>query len=191
MFSLHAAARVFAREERGQASLMMLALVGALLVGAVVLFGLGNALGAKGRYQRAADLAAITAAQVMRATAELSPAAGEAFPGTATGGGYDGPLAYRQGEPMRPDVALAYDRMGRPRVRRRGCCSASAAASGRTRSRRAWSPPTQTRSGSLRPARACTATPPSSTSGRRRRMRGWRRTRRFGFAQRYSWEAWH
>jgi hypothetical protein len=34
------------------------------------------------------------------ATAELSPAAGEAFPGTATGGGYDGPLAYRQGEPM-------------------------------------------------------------------------------------------
>jgi hypothetical protein len=45
------------------------------------------------------------------ATAELSPAAGEAFPGTATGGGYDGPLAYRQGEPMRPDVALAFDRM--------------------------------------------------------------------------------
>src|SRR5918995_2193415 len=46
-----------------------------------------------------------------RATAELLPATGEAFPGTATGGGYDGPLAYRQGEPMRPDVALAFDRM--------------------------------------------------------------------------------
>ena len=29
----------------------------------------------------------------------------------ATGGGYDGPLAYRQGKPMRPDVALAFDRM--------------------------------------------------------------------------------
>ena len=25
--------------------------------------------------------------------------------------GYDGPLAYRQGKPMRPDVALAFDRM--------------------------------------------------------------------------------
>jgi D-alanyl-D-alanine carboxypeptidase/Transglycosylase SLT domain len=31
----------------------------------------------------------------------------------ATGGGYDGPLAYRQGKPMRPDVALAFDRMER------------------------------------------------------------------------------
>jgi hypothetical protein len=28
-----------------------------------------------------------------------------------SGGGYDGPLAYRQGKPMRPDVALAFDRM--------------------------------------------------------------------------------
>jgi transglycosylase-like protein with SLT domain/D-alanyl-D-alanine carboxypeptidase-like protein len=181
---------------------MMLAVAGALLVGAVVLFAFGNALGAKGRSQRAADLAAISAAQVMRdlyprlfeppfigpdvpnprhleeveyraaavaaairggrrngvevhagdvsfpgsgfaptrvtvrvrgeapvslggerrrsksrvpiqasATAELLPEAGDAFPGTATGGGYHGPLAYRQGEPMRPDVALAFDRM--------------------------------------------------------------------------------
>ncbi len=31
----------------------------------------------------------------------------------AAGGGYDGPLAYRQGKPMRPDVALAFDRMER------------------------------------------------------------------------------
>lgn len=168
----------------------MLAAAGAVLVGAVVLFAFGNALGAKGRYQRAADLAAISAAQVMRdlyprlfeppfiepdvpnprhleegeyraaavaaairggrrnalavraedvsfpgssfaptrvtvrvrgearvsqggegaraksrvlirarATAELKPAAGDAFPGHATGGGYDGPLAYRQGKP--------------------------------------------------------------------------------------------
>ncbi len=34
-------------------------------------------------------------------------------PGTATGGGYSGPLAYRQGKPMRPDVAAAFDRMAR------------------------------------------------------------------------------
>jgi Transglycosylase SLT domain/D-alanyl-D-alanine carboxypeptidase len=178
----------------------MLGVVGALLTGTVVLFAFGNALGVKGRHQRAADLAAVSAAQVMRelyprlfeppfiepdvpnprhieeaeyralaaaaavrggrrnavmvhaddvtfpgsgfaptrvtvrvrgearvslgaegrpeqipirasATAELTPAAGEAFPASASGGGYDGPLAYRQGKPMRPDVALAFDRM--------------------------------------------------------------------------------
>ena len=32
-------------------------------------------------------------------------------PATASGGGYDGPLAYRQGKPMRPDVAGAFDRL--------------------------------------------------------------------------------
>ena len=42
------------------------------------------------------------------AEAELGPAADLSF---ATGGGYDGPLATRQGERMRPDVALAFDRM--------------------------------------------------------------------------------
>jgi hypothetical protein len=210
--------------ERGQASLLMLAVVGALLAGAVVLFAFGNALGAKGRYQRAADLAAISAGQVMRdlyprlfeppfiepdvpnprhleeaeyralavaaairggrrngveidagdvtfpgfdsaptrvtvqvrgevpvrlaaqprvrgearvrsvgrervrsgsgrdavarvpirarATAEILPdAGGTGLPDHGSGGGYDGPLAYRQGTPMRPDVALAFDRM--------------------------------------------------------------------------------
>jgi soluble lytic murein transglycosylase-like protein len=50
-----------------------------------------------------------------QATAELTPAAGSAaaFPAEASGGGYSGPLAYRQGKPMRPDVALAFDRMER------------------------------------------------------------------------------
>jgi hypothetical protein len=33
------------------------------------------------------------------------------MPGFAEGGGYFGPLAYRQGKPMRPDVARAFDRM--------------------------------------------------------------------------------
>jgi len=45
---------------------MMLAVAGAVLLGAMVLFAFGNALGVEGRYQRAADLAAISAAQVMR-----------------------------------------------------------------------------------------------------------------------------
>ena len=43
-----------------------------------------------------------------RAEAELAPVTDE---GIAIGGGYDGPLAYRQGKPMRPDVAQAFDRM--------------------------------------------------------------------------------
>src|SRR5215204_2421725 len=185
--------------QEGQASLMMLALVGALLAGTLILFAFGNALGARGHHQRAADLAAVSAAQVMgdlyarlfeppllesgvpnprhleeqsylelaraaavrgaqrngvrvrpadvsfpggtfaptrvtvqvrgqaqiriggndrsrvpvraSATAELSPGPGSAMPASASGGGYDGPLSYRQGKPMRPDVALAFDRM--------------------------------------------------------------------------------
>ena len=204
--------------ERGQAALLTLVVAAAVVGGALVLFAFGNALGAKGRHQRAIDLAAISAAQVMR---ELYPrlfeppllangvpnprhldesayraaavaaavrgarrngvsiAAGDVSfadgfaptrvrvrvrrrveldgglrerlaerppravrgrrvaarrpPRAATrrgerhggalagrrrgprragrGGGYAGPLAYRQGEPMRPDVALAFDRM--------------------------------------------------------------------------------
>jgi hypothetical protein len=187
--------------DRGQASLMMLAVVAVLLAGALVLFAFGNALGARGRHQRAADLAAISAAQTMRdlyprlfeptflepgvlnprhldeagyraravaaavtgarrngvvisprdvsfagtdfaptrvtvrvrgsarvragrrdrlaarvpigvrATAELAPGPGGGLASQASGGGYSGPLAYRQGKPMRPDVALAFDRM--------------------------------------------------------------------------------
>jgi hypothetical protein len=48
-----------------------------------------------------------------RAEAELTPPSSVASgPGLdASGGGYSGPLSYRQGKPMRPDVALAFDRM--------------------------------------------------------------------------------
>jgi hypothetical protein len=47
------------------------------------------------------------------AEAELSPPAGLGPAAFADGGGYDGPLAHRQGKPMRPDVALAFDRLAR------------------------------------------------------------------------------
>jgi hypothetical protein len=186
--------------QHGQAALLMLGVLAALLAGVLVLFGFGQALGARGHAQRAADLAAVSAAQVMRrnfgrlfepallpsglpnpshlsneaylalaraaavrgarrngasaegvrvdfegarfaptrvevtlrehaevrlssergervevgarATAELAPAVGSAaMPLEASGGGYSGPLAYRQGKPMRPDVAAAFDRM--------------------------------------------------------------------------------
>ena len=47
-----------------------------------------------------------------RATAELAlDAAGFERAAHASGGGYSGPLAYRTGKPMRPDVAMAFDRM--------------------------------------------------------------------------------
>jgi hypothetical protein len=46
------------------------------------------------------------------ATAELAPPS-DPLAGFASGGGYDGPLAYRQGKPMRPDVAVAFDGMAR------------------------------------------------------------------------------
>lgn len=40
-----------------------------------------------------------------------APSSAGAAPAMASGGGYSGPLAYRQGEGMRPDVAAAFDRM--------------------------------------------------------------------------------
>ena len=185
--------------QRGQASLLVLGMLGALLVGALVLFGFGRALAARGHAQRAADLAAVSGAQAMRrnftrlfepawleaglpnprflsndaylalaraaalrgarrngidparvvvtfprnrfaparvkvsvsdraavrlgtgerrlvgvsarATAEVAVEGGPGMPGRAGGDGYSGPLAYRQGKPMRPDVARAFDRM--------------------------------------------------------------------------------
>jgi soluble lytic murein transglycosylase-like protein len=47
------------------------------------------------------------------AVAEAAPPAGSwsGLPATASGGGYSGPLVYRNGEGMRPDVARAFDRL--------------------------------------------------------------------------------
>ncbi len=44
------------------------------------------------------------------AEAEIGGVGGD-LPVYAEGGGYSGPLAYRQGKPMRPDVAAAFDRL--------------------------------------------------------------------------------
>ncbi len=54
------------RREGGQASLLLLGVMFVLLAGAAVLFAFGSALGSKGKHQRAADLAAVSAGQVMR-----------------------------------------------------------------------------------------------------------------------------
>jgi hypothetical protein len=61
-----AATRSITRGEAGQSLVLMLGLLAALMLGALVLAAFGQGLGAKGRHQKAADLAAISAAQVMR-----------------------------------------------------------------------------------------------------------------------------
>jgi Transglycosylase SLT domain/D-alanyl-D-alanine carboxypeptidase len=45
------------------------------------------------------------------AVAEAGASVGAGMTGVASGGGYGGPLVYRDGEGMRPDVAEGYDRM--------------------------------------------------------------------------------
>src|SRR4030095_5450898 len=54
------------RGERGQTLVMLLGAVFVLVFGLGVLGALGKALLGKGRYQRAADLAAVSAARSMR-----------------------------------------------------------------------------------------------------------------------------
>ena len=112
-----------------------------------------------------------------RATAELAPDPGvPGLPSHGSGGGYDGPLAYRQGKPMRPDVALAFDRMAAA-AREEAGLLLSISSGFRSDAEQAllfaahpdpkWVAP---------PGESRTATPPSSTSDRRPPTPGWRRT---------------
>jgi hypothetical protein len=127
-----------------------------------------------------------------RAEAQASaPSPGTAPPTTASGGGYSGPLVYRQGKPMRPDVAPAFDRLARA-ARRAGISLVinSAYRSDAEQARlfaehpdpRWVAPPGRSlhRCGTeldLGPASAYS----------------WlaAHARRFGFVRRYSWEPWH
>src|SRR5262245_49557523 len=128
----------------------------------------------------------------VRATAELVPSAGGVFPATATGGGYDGPLAYRQGVPMRPDVALAFDRMAAA-ARGEAGLLLSVSSGFRSDAEQArlfaahpdprWvAPPGESLH---RYGTALDLGPPGAY--------GWLAANagRFGFAERYSWEPWH
>ena len=172
------------RGERGQAAVLLVGGLCALLVGVVVLAAVARGVGREGSAQRAADLAALSGARAMQdafvrlfepaeidgrpnpghletaeylalaraaadatarrngaghprvafpdgdsfapvrirvtldarpvtvtAVAELAPPGASGIPLTGGPGAYDGPLAYRQGKPMRPDVAQAFDRM--------------------------------------------------------------------------------
>jgi hypothetical protein len=54
---------------------------------------------------------AVAAHAEAEAVLPVPASTGPAGPAVASGGGYSGPLVYRQGEGMRPDVADAFDRM--------------------------------------------------------------------------------
>ncbi len=120
-----------------------------------------------------------------------SAASGAGATGMASGGGYSGPLVYRDGEGMRPDVAAAYDQMA---AAARSDGIALLVVSGfRSDAEQAelfaahpdptWvAPPGH----SLHRCATELDLGPSSAYG-------WlaANAARFGFVQRYSWEAWH
>ncbi len=117
--------------------------------------------------------------------------AGAAAPELASGGGYSGPLVYRQGEGMRPDVGRAFDRM-----------AAAAARSGTALIVNSGfrSDAEQAQLFAQHPDPTWVAPPghslhrcateldlgPASAYGWLAANAG-----RFGFRQRYSWEPWH
>lgn len=264
------------RGERGQATILALGGCLAIIAGALALVAIAGAVTGKGRAQRAADLAAISAARSMRddlprllapsvlpdgspnprhldkasylararATAvEVSEANGVAprrlrvgfpdadsfapvqveaavsaevdaprrslaveasaiaeaaapagaggTPAMATGGGYAGPLRYRQGEGMRPDVAAAFDRMAAAAdgdgivllvVSGFRSDAEQAALFAANPDPRWVAPPGR----SLHRCATELDLGPASAYG-------WlaANAHRFGFEQRYSWEAWH
>jgi hypothetical protein len=264
------------RREEGQALLLALGASLALIAAALALVAIAGAMTGKGRAQRAADLAAISAARSMRddlprllapprlanglpnpahmekgiylslaraaatdvaranevsavrlrvsfpdgfsfapvrveaaivgsvegrrveasaiAEAAAPAPAGEAggsMPATASGGGYSGPLVYRTGEGMRPDVAAAFDRMaaaassaGLTLVVNSGFRSdvEQAALFAAHPDPRWVAPPGHSLH---RCATELDLGPESAYS--------WlaANASRFGFVQRYSWEAWH
>ncbi|MEK6327992.1 MAG: D-alanyl-D-alanine carboxypeptidase family protein [Actinomycetota bacterium] len=132
----------------------------------------------------------IEASAEAAASPPSSPSVG-GMPTSASGGGYSGPLAYRQGKPMRPDVALAFDRLAGA-ARRAGVWLAinSAYRSDAEQARlfaqhpdpRWVAPPGQ----SLHRCATELDLGPSSAYT-------WLAAHapRFGFVKRYSWEPWH
>lgn len=132
----------------------------------------------------------VEASAVAEAAAPYGSATGGAT-GMATGGGYSGPLIYRDGEGMMPDVAAAYDQMA---AAARSDGIALVVVSGfRSDAEQAelfaahpdptWvAPPGH----SLHRCATELDLGPSSAYG-------WlaANATRFGFVQRYSWEAWH
>ncbi len=129
---------------------------------------------------------------VATATAEAAaPASFDGMPAMASGGGYSGPLVYRQGEGMRPDVAAAFDRMAA--AARRAGISLIVNSGFRSDAEQAelfaQNPnPTMVAPPGKSLHRCATELdlgPPAAY--------GWLAANapRFGFVKRYSWEPWH
>lgn len=132
----------------------------------------------------------VEASAVAEAAAPANGGTGS-MPAMASGGGYSGPLVYRTGEGMRPDVAAAFDRMaaaashvGLTLVVNSGFRSdAEQAALFAAHPDPTWvAPPGH----SLHRCATELDLGPESAYG-------WlaANASRFGFSQRYSWEAWH
>lgn len=130
------------------------------------------------------------ASAVAEAGAPSSPD-GESAATMATGGGYSGPLVYRQGHGMRPDVAAAFDRMAAAAARAGLALlvnsafrsDAEQAALFAAHPDPTWvAPPGH----SLHRCATELDLGPESAYGWLAVDAG-----RFGFVQRYSWEPWH
>jgi hypothetical protein len=120
-----------------------------------------------------------------------SDAGAGAGPATASGGGYSGPLAYRQGQPMRPDVATAFDRLA---------AAASRAGHALVISSAFRSDAEQAALFAANPDPRWVAPPGTSLHRCATELDlgpaaayAWlaENARRFGFLKRYAWEPWH
>ena len=127
-----------------------------------------------------------------RAEAEATvPASFDPTPTFATGGGYSGPLAYRQGKPMRPDVAAAFDRMAAAAARAGIPLVIASAYRSDAEQARLWAQNPDPRwvappgTSLHRCATELDLGPPAAY--------GWLAARAgdFGFLKRYPWEPWH
>ena len=110
----------------------------------------------------------------MRAVAEVAPFTLPSSGGDLSGE-YRGPFAQRQGKPMRPDVALAFDRMSAA-ARTAGVALIITSAFRTNAEQAALFAAIPIRNGSRRPGSRCTGSAPSSTSVLPRRTAGWRPT---------------
>jgi hypothetical protein len=111
-----------------------------------------------------------------RATAELIPAGDLELTGLADGGGYNGPLAYREGSRCARTLPSHSTAWPPPPAARPASTCRLRAGTAPTPSRPYCGPRTPTRSGSPRRAPASIATAPSSISARRTPTPGWPRT---------------
>jgi hypothetical protein len=130
------------------------------------------------------------ASAVAEASAPSSPS-GEPAATMATGGGYNGPLVYRQGHGMRPDVSAAFDRMA---------AAASQAGLALIVNSAFRSDAEQAALFAAHPDPTWVAPPGHSLHRCATELDlgpetayGWLATNanHFGFIQRYSWEPWH